>query len=208
MTHCCMHACMPLWQGMFEISTDEQRTQCMCMTIHQSVLFALKSSAYPSLPQSPGKRRSHSVAAANAKPPQSLFCCHCYNGSKLHTATFHQESQVGTWVLDGYTQYAVSDCSPARYNRSHKRACSATKWHAQPTPHQPNVFAQVLFAFELEGAGNTARQVSCSVPVPARLCVMYQLMTAHSNTTKRHHTATERTWGVCRYSQQAGPTDQ
>ena len=168
----------------------------------------VKSSAYTSLPQSPGKRQSHSVAAANAKPLQSLFCCHCYNGSKLHTATFHQESQVGTLVLDGYTQCAVSDCSPAGYNRSHKRASSATKWHAQPTPHQPNVFAQVLFAFELKGAGNTARQVSCSVPVPARLCVIYQLITAHSDITQRHHTATERTWGVCRYSRQAGPTDQ
>ena len=168
----------------------------------------VKSCAYTSLPQSPGKRRSHSVAAANAKPLQSLFCCHCYNGSKLHTATFRQEFQVDTLELDGYTRYAVSDCSPAGYNRSHKRASSATMWHAQPTAHQLNIFAQVLFAFELEGAGNTARQVSCSVPVPARLCVMYQLMTAHSNTTKRHHTATERTWGVCRYSQQAGPTDQ
>ncbi len=150
----------------------------------------VKSSAYTSLPQSPGKRWSHSVAAANAKPLQSLFCCHCYNGSKLHTATFLQESQVGTLVLDGYTRYAVSGSSPAGYDRSHTSASFGTKWHAQPTAHQPNVFAQVLLAFELEGAGNTARQVSCSVPVPAKLCVMYQFTTAHSDITQRHHTAT------------------
>jgi len=167
----------------------------------------VKSCAYTSLPQSPGKRRSRSVAAANAKPLQSLFCCHCYNGSKLHTATFHQESQVGTLVPDGYTRCAVSDCSPAGYNRSHKWASSATKWHAQPTAHQPNVFAQVLLAFELEGAGNTARQVSCSVPVPARLCVMYQLITAHSDITQRHHTATSHSDITQRLSIPGGSAD-
>ena len=89
---------------------------CIVMHVHDNTPISagcVKSSAYTSLPQSPGKRWSHSVAAANAKPLQSLFCCHCYNGSKLHTATSHQESQVGTLVLGDYTQYAVSESSPA-----------------------------------------------------------------------------------------------
>ena len=91
-------------------------SMCIVMHVYDDTLISaeyVQSSAYTSLPQSPRRRRSHSVAAANAKPLQSLFCCHYYNGSKLHTATSHQESQVGTLVLGDYTQYAVSESSPA-----------------------------------------------------------------------------------------------
>ena len=97
------------------------------MTTRATSAGCAKPSAYRSLPQSPKKRQSHSVAAANAKPLQSLSCCHCYSGSKLHMATSHQESQVGTLVLGDYTQYAVSESSPAREKRSYKGARSATR---------------------------------------------------------------------------------